>query len=152
MGSRYSVGVTFITGIYIQTSQYGRLLLRLSYVFRAVSFIPLVSRNLNMFLIFLHLYQRTERMQDKQAAPCLNSFFPHVHFNISYALEHVKLHTLSKRMLRLDTMILNQVYLGSKICPLLETLGPPPPARYSRGFSMFIFCSSSKRLFFFFFI
>lgn len=97
-------------------------------------------------LYHTYLYQRTERVQDKHAALC-----PHLHFNVSYALEHVKLHKLHKTMLRLHTlMILNQVYLGSKICPDFETLGPPGPARYSRRFSIFIFFSSSKKLFPFF--
>jgi hypothetical protein len=61
-----------------------------------------------------------------------------------YRVQQLKLHNLCKRRYHLESPSLLQVYLGSKFCPLLETVGLRVPAQYSRDISLFNVCSSSK--------
>jgi hypothetical protein len=81
---------------------------------------------------------KLERIQQKFAALCYNSFLPQVHYTYSNALECLKLHTLRKRRYHLDALFLIQVYLGSKFCPsVLETVGLCVPTRHLRDFPLF---------------
>jgi hypothetical protein len=44
----------------------------------------------------------------------------------------------------LDALFLTQVYLGSKVCPVLKIFGLPVSAWYIRHFAVFNVCSSCK--------
>jgi hypothetical protein len=80
--------------------------------------------------------------QQKFAALCFNRFFPHVRY--AHALEQLILHTFHKRRYPLDALCLIRVYLGSKLCLLLESVGLRIPDRHISDFSMFNVYSSSK--------
>jgi hypothetical protein len=88
---------------------------------------------------------KLERIQQKFAALRYNCFLPHVHYSYANALEYLKLHTLRKRRIHLDTLFLIQVYHDLKYCPsLLEAVGLRVPTQYLRDFSMFNFSPSLK--------
>jgi hypothetical protein len=88
---------------------------------------------------------KLERIQQRFAALCFNSFFPQVHFSYSIALEQLKLHTLRMRRHRLDALFLTKVFFGFKFCPsVLEIVGLWVPARHIRHFALFNVCSSCK--------
>jgi hypothetical protein len=88
---------------------------------------------------------KLESNQQKFAVLCFNPFFPQVYCSYAYALEQLKLHTLSNRRYNHDTFFLIQVYLGSKFYPSLsETSSLRVPARYVRELYAFNTCSSSK--------
>jgi hypothetical protein len=46
----------------------------------------------------------------------------------------IKLHTLRKRRYHLDALFFIRVYLGPKMCPLLETVGLRVPSCYFKDF------------------
>jgi hypothetical protein len=75
---------------------------------------------------------------------CFSRFLPHVYWSYAYALEQLKLRTLRKRRYYLDALLSFQVCFGSKFYRLLETVGLRVHSRYTRGFPLFIICSSNE--------
>jgi hypothetical protein len=75
---------------------------------------------------------------------------PHVHYSYAYDLQYLNYNALRKRKYHLDALFLIKVYLGSKSCPsVLENVDPRVPAPYIWDYSLFIVCSSDKKLSFF---
>jgi hypothetical protein len=89
---------------------------------------------------------KLERVQQKFAALCYNSFFLQVYYShYSTVYEQLKLHTLRMRRHHLEELFFIQVYLCSKFCPsVLGTVTLRVPARYIRGFALFSVCSLVK--------
>jgi hypothetical protein len=83
-------------------------------------------------------------IQQKFTALCFNCFFPHVHCSYSYASEQLKLHSLHEQRYNLDALYFIHIYLWSKFCPLLETVGLQVSACSIRDFPLFNVKFSSK--------
>jgi hypothetical protein len=87
---------------------------------------------------------KVQGIQQKSAALCFNHFFPHIHYNYSLALEHLKLYTLCTRKCHLKPLLLIQVYLSSKLCHfVLETVGLRVLSWYITDLSLFNVSSPS---------
>jgi hypothetical protein len=81
---------------------------------------------------------KLERIQRKFVFLCHRSFYSHLPYSYTNALNYLKLHTLSDRRCHLDALFLLQVYSGLKICPtLLETVGLRGPNRNFTDFKLF---------------
>jgi hypothetical protein len=74
---------------------------------------------------------KLERIQQRFAALCFNSFSPEVHYCYFLAPEELKLHTLRMRMHRLDALFLTQVYIGFKLLVSEFLLGISEILHYS---------------------
>jgi hypothetical protein len=84
---------------------------------------------------------KLERIQQRFEPLCFNSF-SQAHYCYSLALDKLKLHILHMRKHRLNTIFLNQVYLGSNFCPsVYEIVSFRVPALYIRDFALFNVCS-----------
>jgi hypothetical protein len=70
-----------------------------------------------------YYYNKIKRTQQKIEALCFNRFFLHDHYSYAYTLAQLKLHTFCNMKYHFDALFLIQIYLCSKFCPLLETVG-----------------------------
>jgi hypothetical protein len=72
-----------------------------------------------------------ERIQQRFAANCFNSFFAQVRYGYSLALEELKLPASPNRSHRLNILFVIQVYISLKFCPfILEIVGLPVLREY----------------------
>jgi hypothetical protein len=52
---------------------------------------------------------KLERIQQKFAALCFNSFFPHAHYSYAHIFEHLKLHTFCKRRYHIVALVFSNL-------------------------------------------
>jgi hypothetical protein len=88
---------------------------------------------------------KLERIQQKFTSVCFYSFFPHVPYIYTDALEKLHMQTLRKRRQHFDALFIVQVYLGFKSCAyLLENISLRVPPSSLRDFQLFGVCASNK--------